>query len=168
MARTLLIITALALMPALAACKKADDTAPQVKRPAVQKQAVAERPAEDAAKAGAEADLKLRNPFQSHLVLMKGSDKARKIKGPLECCELSVFKLVAVVVGISDDDGFGLVQAQDGKRYVIRRGDVLGTREGKVVRMSPGGVVVREVTRDEDGKVRSSEDVELRVVEKQK
>ena len=171
MARTIITIIVLAMLPFVAAsCNKAEETDQvRVKRPAVQKKAAPEEQLAPKAEEHKEGDeLRLRNPFQSHLVVMRGVEGAKKIKGPLECCELSAFKLVAVVVGVGEDSGFALIQAPDGKRYVIRRGDVLGTREGKVVKLTPRSVVVRETIRDEDGKVKSSEEMELGLLEKQK
>ncbi|MBI5642956.1 MAG: pilus assembly protein PilP [Deltaproteobacteria bacterium] len=107
-----------------------------------------------------------RNPFQSHILLMKGVEAVKKIKGPLECCELSTFKLSAVVIG--GEHSFGLVQATDGKRYVVRKGDLIGTREGKIVKIYTGGITVREYSRDQEGKVINTEDTDLRLPSEKK
>lgn len=166
-------LTAIAALAAagtiLAACGKTEEPVqPPIKKPAqaLQQQAA---PAIDMA-AGLSSSVegeRLRNPFQSHIVLMKASPAAQhKIRGPLECCELSMFRVMAAVVGVTDSEGFALIQAPDGKRYVVRRGDVLGARDGKVFRIHSTGIVVREHTRDEDGKIKSSEDIELRMPEK--
>jgi Tfp pilus assembly protein PilP len=170
MTRILTIIIALALAPVLlSSCNKAEE--PQqtpVKKPA----RVVQHPAPGAVDmtagiAGSVIDARHRNPFQSHIILMKAAPgSARKVKGPLECCELSMFKVLAAVVGVSDSEGFALIQAPDGKRYVVRRGDVMGAREGKVTKIHSKGIDVREHMRDEDGKIKSTEDVELRIVEK--
>lgn len=169
MTRKLVIVIALALLPMFAAsCKKAEEPQqPAIKKSAAKPEAAPAEPVDRAAEPESTADARVRNPFQSHLVVMKGVESPKKIKGPLECCELSTFRLIAVVAGVTEDEGFGLVQGPDGKRYVIRRGDVLGTREGKVVRVTPRSLIVREVSRNEDGKIVSSEDVELRLLEKQ-
>lgn len=170
MSRTYRIFFIAALIPLLlTACKKAEE--PQ--QPFPIKKAPAQQPAEVkapettdlSAQADSTVDVKLRNPFQSHIVVMKGVEGGpKKIRGPLECCELSLFRLVAVVVG--GQDGYALLQAPDGKRYVIRRGDVIGTREGKVVKVFPKGIMVREQYRDEDGKVIKTEDTEIKLPEK--
>lgn len=110
---------------------------------------------------------RLRNPFQSHIMLMKPSENApQKIKGPLECCEVAMFRLMAAVTGVKDSDAFALIQAPDSKRYVVRRGDVMGAREGKVVRITSNSLVVREQVRDQDGKVETTEDIEIKLLEK--
>jgi len=171
MSRTILIIIALALVPALASCgKKEADQAGT--KPAVKKQALSQAPPmapiEISSSIASTADVRARNPFQSHLILMKGLETGRKAKGPLECCEISSFKLIAVVVGTSGSEGFGLVQGQDGRRYIIRPGDVMGSRAGRVVKLTSSALYVREVLKDEQGKVKSSEDIELRLPDKQK
>lgn len=104
-------------------------------------------------------DARYRNPFQSHIVMMQGRESSKKIRGPLECCDLDQFTIVAVVVG--PDSAFALVQAPDAKRYVVRRGDVMGPRDGKVVKITESGLVVREYVRDEDGAIVTTQDIEV-------
>lgn len=170
MTRTLKIAIAVIALPFLAAsCNKADDAAEErIARPAVKKESVkaAEAVEKPVYKESGETP-DLRNPFQSHLIVARGGDSPVKVKGPLECCEVSSFKLLAVVVGSSDPEGYALIQAPDTKRYVIRKGDALGTREGRVVKFTSKAVIVREVSRDDEGKVRSSEEIELSLPEKQ-
>jgi len=105
------------------------------------------------------AEVKQRNPFQSYVLLMK-ADGAKKVKGPLECCELGLFKLQAVVIG--QENAFALVLSPDGKRYIVRRGDVIGAMGGRIIRIEPKSIIVREVN-TQDGKVISSNDTELRL-----
>lgn len=168
MKRTLFIALALFLPLLAVSCSKTEEAAVEkAAKPAAKKEIV--KDAETAVQpSGAESGgtTDLRNPFQSHLIASRGIEGPARIKGPLECCELNTFKLMAVVVGSADSEGFALVQAPDSKRYVIRRGDTLGTREGKVVKFTSNSVVVREVSRDAEGKVRSSEDVDFRLPEK--
>ncbi|HLC17776.1 MAG TPA: pilus assembly protein PilP [Thermodesulfobacteriota bacterium] len=100
-----------------------------------------------------------RNPFLSHIMLQKGTKEETKARGPLECCELGLFRLLAVAV--SPDNSYALIQAPDSKRYIVRRGDVLGPRGGKIIRVDTKGIAVREYTRDARGKVLSSNDTEI-------
>lgn len=171
MTRRLTVIAGLVMAGSLLiSCGKTEEPAQSpVKQPAkaAKQKAAAETLDATAGLAGSFENARLRNPFQSHLVLMKASpDSPQKIKGPLECCELSIFKVMAAVVGVSDTEGFALVQAPDGKRYVVRRGDVIGARDGKVVKIHSKGIIVREHTRDEDGKIKSTEDIDLKILEK--
>lgn len=154
---------------AVAACSKKDEPA----RPPVRKA----QPAKAAAKAPAEVkkevkvvveelSAKYRNPFQSHIILMRGEESIKKIRGPLECCDFDQFKVVAVVTG--KDSGFALVEGPDQKRYVVKRGDAMGPRDGKVVDVTIDGLVVREYKRDDTGKIVSSQDIEVKLPEKKK
>lgn len=164
------IFTTIMALALLVSCNKAEEPEQlTVKKPA---KAVQHKPTPEAADltagiSGSVEGAKFRNPFQSHIVLMKSTPgAAQKIKGPLECCEVTVFKVLAAVVGLSDSEGFALIQAPDGKRYIIRRGDVLGARDGKVIKIHSKGLIIREHARDEDGKIKSSEDIELKLLEK--
>lgn len=164
------IFTAIIALALLVSCNKAEEPQQlQVKKPAraVKQSTLPESADLTAGVSGSSESAKYRNPFQSHILLMKAVPGApQKIKGPLECCELAVFRVLASVVGVTDSEGFALIQAPDGKRYVVRRGDVMGAREGKVIKIHSKGMVVREHTRDEDGKIKSTEDVELRLEKK--
>lgn len=100
-----------------------------------------------------------RNPFVSYIMLMRSERTPAKIKGPLECCDVSRFKLLAVIV--APPNSSALLQAPDGKRYIVKNGDLLGSRDGRIVHIKSRSLVVRERTLDEAGKVISSEDVEL-------
>ncbi|HXI09900.1 MAG TPA: pilus assembly protein PilP [Thermodesulfobacteriota bacterium] len=100
-----------------------------------------------------------RNPFVSYIMLLRGERAPTKIKGPLECCDVSQFKLLAVIV--AQENSSALLQAPDGKRYIVKNGDLLGSRDGRIVRIKQGSLVVREKTLDEAGRVISSEEIEL-------
>ncbi|MDP2689969.1 MAG: pilus assembly protein PilP, partial [Deltaproteobacteria bacterium] len=153
----------IALLPlAVAACGKKDEpaapepvkkTRPAAPPAAPEAPEQAQKPAEAKAE---DLDAKYRNPFQSHIILLRDTEVARKIKGPLECCDLDQFRIVAVVVGT--EGGFALVQGPDKKRYVVKRGDAMGPRDGKVIRIINDGLIVREHIKDEDGKVVSFQD----------
>ena len=168
--RTFTVIAALVLAPVFfISCNKAEEPQqPPVKKPAaVAKAQVSPETVHLSAGIAASADgSAYRNPFQSHIMLMKTTATPAKIKGPLECCETNVFRLVAAVVGVGDSQGFALVQAPDGKRYVVRRGDSMGARDGKIIKINSKSITVREHTRDDDGSIKSTEDIELRILEK--
>jgi len=103
-----------------------------------------------------------RNPFLSYLVVEKERRRSsRKIRSPLECCAVEVFDVMAVVVGT--DRAYALVMAPDGKRYIVRRGDVLGSEGGRVVRIDSGGIIVRIYERDRSGRIVSSSKVRLKL-----
>ena len=66
---------------------------------------------------------------------------------------------MAVVSGIGAPRA--LVQAPDGKRYIVKRGDQIGLKSGKVFSITKGGIKVRVPILDDDGKLVSSTDYEL-------
>lgn len=102
-----------------------------------------------------------RNPFLSHIILLGDEAKSKKVRGPLECCELNLFRLLAVVKGKDKNIGYALVQAPDNKRYIVRRGDVIGLREGRIIRVNSSSITIREHTRDSEGKIVSTIDEEI-------
>ena len=159
----------IALIPlAVAACSRKEEPAqPPVKKAGAPAAAGVAVPADVNNELEVKADelsAKFRNPFQSHIMLLRGADASKKIKGPLECCDFDQFKIVAVVTG--RDSGFALVEGPGSKRYVVKRGDSMGPRDGKVVDVTSNGLVVREHIRDEDGKIVSSQDIEVKLPEK--
>ncbi len=165
------ILTAIIALTLLVSCNKAEEPQqPPVKKAAkAAKQAASTEAVEMTAGISGSVDgaQLMRNPFQSHIILAKAAPgSTNKVKGPLECCEVSMFKVLAAVVGVTDSEGFALIQAPDGKRYVVRRGDIMGAREGRVTKINDKGLVIRELSRDEDGKVKSTEDIELKLEKK--
>jgi len=100
-----------------------------------------------------------RNPFVSHIMLARDSGTVKKIKGPLECCDVQQFKLMAVVVAAGHSSA--LLQAPDGKRYIVKKGDFLGSQEGRIIKIGERSLTVRENTLDESGRIMSYNDQEL-------
>jgi len=162
----------IALIPlAVAACGKKKETAqPPIKRAQPAKAAPAAPPVEVKEKVVVEEaetlSAKYRNPFQSHIMLLREQAATKKIRGPLECCNFDQFKILAVVTSL--DSGFALVEGPGSKRYVVKRGDAMGPREGKVVDFTQNGLVVREYVRDDSGKIVSSQDIEVNMPVKKK
>jgi len=159
----------IALIPlAVAACGKKEEPAPAPVKKAAAPAATA--PAEPAAVKkelelkAEELNAKFRNPFQSHIMLLRDTEISKKIKGPLECCDFDQFRIVAVITG--HESGYALVEGPGSKRYVVKRGDAMGPRDGKVVNVTNNGLVVREYVRDEDGRIISSQDIEVKMPEK--
>ncbi|MEE9614585.1 MAG: pilus assembly protein PilP [Thermodesulfobacteriota bacterium] len=94
----------------------------------------------------------LRNPFQTYIVapVALGDDDDYR-KGPLECCPLERFNLLAVVAGV--DDPRALVLAPDGKRYIVKTGDRFGDKRGVISRIEGRELFVKEKVRDDMGQV---------------
>ena len=170
MAKNLKILFALAAISLfLVSCKSEQmETTGSFKRAQIPKPA----PVEEAASADivnkvlTDGKVSRRNPFLSYIVLSRDAGKVVKIKGPLECCELNLFRLVAVVV--SSENSYALVESPNKKRYIVRRGDLIGARDGKITRINTKGITVREYDRDSSGKVISTSDEELRLLANKK
>ncbi len=146
--------------------EEAKDTSPPVKRPSVRTEAKTTDETQKEEKGEKEILEKVtRNPFMSYIVKKKAREVER-VKGPLECCELSLFKLIAVLSGGTEP--LALVQAPDDKRYIVRRGDIIGTKEGRIVKIGERSILVREVERDLDGNIIATNDVEIKLPEKEK
>jgi type IV pilus assembly protein PilP len=106
-----------------------------------------------------------RNPFQTFIVKRVPTGPTR-VKDPLECCEIRVFRVLAVITGI--DDPRALVLAPDGKRYSVKKGDRMGTRDGKVLSIEGKSIIVKELIKDEDGKVVKTDNVVIGLPEEKK
>jgi len=106
-----------------------------------------------------------RNPFLSYIIVRKGRKKAVRIKGPLECCSLELFRVIAVV--LSGDSSYALVNAPDRKRYIVRRGDLMGQNGGRIIKIDSNGLKVREYARDDNGRVISFKDRPLTILTKE-
>ncbi len=165
MPKVLKILLVVATIPLLlVSCKSEESpTSGRFKRAKIPAPAPVEASVSDEAAVKEERGAKAsyRNPFLSYIAIRKGANRAVKVKGPLECCELNLFKLVAVVV--SPDSSFALVESPGKKRYIVRRGDLLGARDGKITRINTRSITVREYERDTSGKVISTRDEELRL-----
>lgn len=104
----------------------------------------------------------LKNPFQSDILLKRGEvGKTVMIKGPLECCEIATFKVVAALV--AGEKPYALLSGTDNKRYIVRIGDRMGLNGGKIVTITTSGITVRETLKDIDGNVVNVNDVTLNV-----
>jgi Tfp pilus assembly protein PilP len=160
--KILLVVATIPLL--LVSCKSEQSpTSGRFKRAKIPTPAPVEAPASDDAAVKEERGAKAsyRNPFLSYIAIRKGVDKAVKVKGPLECCELNLFKLVAVVV--SPDSSFALVESPGKKRYIVRRGNFIGARGGKITRINTRSITVREYEKNVSGEVISTSDEELRL-----
>ena len=96
-----------------------------------------------------------RNPFKTFIV--KSTDRPTVVtpKTPLQRYELDQLKLVAVMWGINSP--VAMVEAPDGKGYKIKKGDLIGSREGRVKRIEKDRVIVEERFTDASGEVVTNE-----------
>ena len=103
----------------------------------------------------------LRNPFQSYIIPAGAIGEEERVRGPLECCEIGLFRLMAVISGV--DNPRALIMAPDGKKYITKKGDLIGLKAGKIVKIAKSKVIVEEKFKDSsEGKV-VREFVEIRL-----
>jgi len=108
-------------------------------------------------------EAKLRNPFLSYILVRRETEGMEKktVRGPLQCCEISVFKIQAIMT--SGKNPKVMLLAPDGKRYMVGIGDTIGTQDGKIIKIDEKGLLIREYTKDSEGKVVLTNDVVLRL-----
>jgi len=90
-----------------------------------------------------------RNPFKPFVVT--DAPKILRPTTPLQRYRLAELRLVAVIWGIKPP--VGMLEAPDGKGYVVKKGDLIGDRDGRVARVKEDSVVVVETFKDHTGKV---------------
>jgi len=104
---------------------------------------------------------KKRNPFKPFVV--KALERAPEVvepRVPLQRFEMGQLKLVAIIWGI--DSPTAMVEAPDGKGYIIKKGDLIGNRNGVVARVEKDKVIVEERFKNYLGEVQTQE-IELKL-----
>lgn len=119
---------------------------------------VATLPAEEVKaekKEAAAVDVKQKNPFKPFIA--KATDKPAVVvpKMPLQKYELEQLKLVAIMWGMNGS--IAMVEAPDGKGYSVKKGDLIGNKDGRVKRIDKDRVVVEEKFTEAGGETTSSE-----------
>ena len=96
-----------------------------------------------------------RNPFKTFIV--KSTDRPPVVtpKTPLQRYELEHLKLVAIMWGINSP--VAMVETPDGKGYSIKKGYLIGNREGRVKRIEKDRVIVEERFTEAGGEVVTNE-----------
>lgn len=96
-----------------------------------------------------------RDPFFSLIRAAKATQQTKKkILIPLEEYDISQFKLIAVVI---NSQKYALVALPNGKHYALREGTTVGTRGGKVTKITKDSVTARETITDLRGKQHANE-----------
>ncbi|MBF0294120.1 MAG: pilus assembly protein PilP [Magnetococcales bacterium] len=93
-----------------------------------------------------------RDPFQPPASLERriatGEKEAPKVKErpkePLEAFQLDSLKLVAILFATDHKEAAAMVQDPSGKGHVIRVQNYIGMREGQVMEIGNGIVIIRE------------------------
>lgn len=98
---------------------------------------------------------KQRNPFKPFIT--KVTEKAAIVvpKTPLQKYELDQLKLVAIMWDMNGS--VAMVETPDGKGYSVKKGDLIGNRDGRVKRINKDIIVVEERFTEPTGEVTASE-----------
>lgn len=147
-----LLLSIVILTVPLLSCKKKGVQAPPPKAQKVQKEEAKlpeEKPSEELVAFNPPA----RDPFSS-LVLKAKQAEVKKPKGlhPLESYSVDEFKLIAIVWNRMDR--YAMITVPDGKSYTIKEGMTVGIHNGKVVKIDPKAVHIREFIKDYKGVVK--------------
>lgn len=98
-----------------------------------------------------------RDPLLSIIIASKEAEKKKsrpktKFVPPIEDYDVSQFKLIAIIWN-NKEESYALVGLPDGKYYNLKEGMRAGVNDGKVMRITPDSVVVREFMKDYRGKL---------------
>ncbi len=104
-----------------------------------------------------------RDPFLSLIYVAKEARKKEKsrLRIPLEQYPVDQMVIEAIITG-PGIPSYALVRLPNGKHYNLRIGTVAGVNRGRVIRITPGRVVVRETVTDLTGK-KSTHEITLKL-----
>ncbi len=94
----------------------------------------------------------LRDPFKPFLRKEEPVRPKGVIVSPLQQYELSQLKLVAIIVG--SDHNRAMVEDSEGKGYIIRVGDYIGNKFGRVKEILADRVIIEERYKDVLGRLK--------------
>lgn len=79
-----------------------------------------------------------RNPFRSYI-----KDDDELDRGPLECCDITQFQVLLVLVGLEGGNK-AKIKVPSGEKYTIAVGSKIGNRKGLVYRIEDDTVFIKE------------------------
>ncbi len=104
------------------------------------------------------------DPFRSFVLSLKKTDVNQTMSTPLERFDLSQLKLTGLIW--DNEAPRALVKDPAGKAYIVGEGMPIGKNEGRIVRITDGGVTVKETYVDFLGKA-TTKDIEMRLHDRQ-
>ncbi len=146
-----ILIGCLLALSSIPSCKKEAPQAPLPKAQKIQKEEVKlEEKVEEEVVAFIPPS---RDPFSSPVLEAKQAE-AKRPKGlhPLESYSIDEFRLIATVWNRAER--YAMVVLPDGKSYTIKEGMTVGIHNGKVVKIEPSSVHIREFVKDYRGVVK--------------
>ncbi|MBI3398053.1 MAG: pilus assembly protein PilP [Deltaproteobacteria bacterium] len=100
-------------------------------------------------------EVKQRNPFKPFIT--KATERVTVIvpKTPLQKYDVEQLKLVAIIWGV--DNPMAMVEAPDGKGYRIKKGNLIGNKDGRVKRIEKDKIVIEEKFAEPGGEIKTNE-----------
>lgn len=88
-----------------------------------------------------------RNPFKPFITKVVGNvEEKSRPKSPLEKYNINELKLIAIIWGIKRPTA--MIEDPDGTGYVVKKGTLVGDKQGRVVKILKDKVIVKEKYRD--------------------
>ena len=93
-----------------------------------------------------------RDPFLSLVEIIKQKPIKKRGASPFESYDIDEIRLLAIAW---DKDGYyALIRLPNKKNYTITEGMTLGLQGGKVIKITPNSIVIREYTKDYRGNMK--------------
>lgn len=96
-----------------------------------------------------------KDPFLSIIEATKKEkevEKKKKVTKPTEAFDVNDIKIIAIAW--EKDRYYAMVRLPDGKYFTLREGMTIGLYGGKVIKIDPNTVVVREFIKDYKGEIK--------------
>jgi len=93
-----------------------------------------------------------RDPFLSLLATAEAKPARKKGASPVESYDINELRLLAIAW--DKDRPYALIRLPDNKTYTIVEGTAVGLRGGKVARITPDAVLIREYIEDYRGDIK--------------
>ncbi len=104
---------------------------------------------------GASSPKSIRDPFKSPLILESKQISPKVHTSPILKYALSELKLVGIVWGTLGR--VAVVEAPDGKCYLVRKGEKIGKLQGKVAKIEQEKILVTNIIKDYSGRMKEQE-----------
>ncbi len=96
-----------------------------------------------------------RDPFKPFITKTTVKEEKKRPLSPLQKYSIGQLKLVAIIWGIRSPRA--MVEVPEGKGYIVKRGSLIGNRNGRVIRILKDKIIIRERFRDAFGEIKTDD-----------
>ncbi len=96
-----------------------------------------------------------RDPFKPFITKTTVKEEKKRPLSPLQKYSIGQLKLVAIIWGIRSPRA--MVEVPEGKGYIVKRGSLIGNRNGRVIRILKDKIIIRERFRDAFGEIKTND-----------